>query len=110
MRAHLNILPVTQQSRLQTTACMHAGQVSLSSEEAEALKDSRQSSAKQDWLMDADSAQFEGAADNGTGSKALSANVHALNLILSIRRGLILACMTPAQLCMHMHGSRSIAL
>lgn len=42
-----------------------AGQVPLNSQEAEALKASRQSSASTDWLMEADLASPSNAADTG---------------------------------------------
>ena len=41
------------------------GQVPLSKQEAEALKASRQASANQDWLMEADSTSPTDAADTG---------------------------------------------
>lgn len=41
------------------------GQVPLSSQEAEALKASRQSSASQDWLMDSEPMSASNAEDSG---------------------------------------------
>ncbi len=65
-------------------ASLCAGQVPLTDAEAQALKDSRQTSASQDWLMGADPIEHETTACQDSGQSLLSAIpcFHKLHLVL----------------------------